>query len=104
MTKWQAIIDTVPLGSMGLCDRSGLGRSNHVDSAYIFLMGVRYIRRTRGIGEKMWVYDNKECTLNTAITVSYLVLRLLQSLGLVVVMHMMTSEWLCVFPSNFQTI
>ena len=31
MTKFQAIIDTVLLGSMGLGGLSGIGRSNHVD-------------------------------------------------------------------------
>ena len=33
MTKFQAIIGTVLLGSMGLGGLSGVGKSNHVDSA-----------------------------------------------------------------------
>ena len=33
MTKFQSIIDTVLLGSMGLGGLSGVRRSNHVDSA-----------------------------------------------------------------------
>ena len=43
MTKFQAIIDTVLLGSMGLGGLSGIGRSNQVDSAefYFKKMGVR---------------------------------------------------------------
>ena len=43
MAKFQAIIDTVQLGSMGLGGLPGIGRSNHVDSAEFYLkkMGVR---------------------------------------------------------------
>ena len=37
MTKFQVIIDTVLLGSMGLGGLSGVGRSNHVDSAEFYL-------------------------------------------------------------------
>ena len=38
MTKFQAIIDTVLLGSMGLGGLSGVGRYNHVDISF-FLNG-----------------------------------------------------------------
>ena len=36
MTKFQAIIDTVLLGSMGLGSLSVVGKSNHVDSAEFY--------------------------------------------------------------------
>ena len=54
MTKFQAIIDPVLLGSMRLGGLSRIVRSNHVDNArfYYKKMGVRSIRHARGIGEK----------------------------------------------------
>ena len=72
MTKFQAIIDTVLLGSMGLGGLSGIGRSNHVDSAEFYFL-QKWVYAKYGVHvefvNKRWVYANKECTLNTAITV-----------------------------------
>ena len=53
---------------MGLGGLSGVGIDLITSTAHhFFLMGVRQIRHARGIGEKRWVYANKECTLNTAV-------------------------------------
>ena len=69
MTKFQAIVDTVRLGSMGLGGLSGVGRSNHVDILLKKWVYAKYGVHVELV-KKRWVYGaNTECTLNTAITV-----------------------------------
>ena len=58
MTKFQAIIDAVLLGSMGLGGLPGVGRSNHVDSASFFFFKWVYAKYGVHVElvKKRWVY------------------------------------------------
>ena len=76
MTKFQAIIDTVLLGFMGLGGLSRVGidliTSTAQDFIYFKWMYAKYGVHVE-FALKMWVYANKECTLNTAITVGIII-------------------------------
>ena len=58
MTKFQATIDTVLLDSIGLGGLSGVGRSNHVDSAEFYVKKRVYAKYSVHMKfvKKRWKY------------------------------------------------